>query len=150
MTSILRKSAVALCTGTLLVAGGASSAVAAPNNANQTGLVNLALQDTTVQVPIALAANICGVAVNVLATATAVAPVDCTAEGVAVAQNDGGGGGNNANQTGLVNLAVQDTTVQVPVAVAANVCGVAVNLLAAGTIVGPTTCEALGGAEAGA
>jgi len=148
MTSMLRKSAVALCTGTLLVAGGASSAVAAPNNANQTGLVNLALQDTTVQVPIGLAANICGVGANVLATATAVTGVECTAEGVAVAENQGGGGGNNANQTGLINLAVQETTIQVPVAVAANVCGVAVNVLAAATLVGPVDCDAVGGSEA--
>ncbi len=34
----------------------------------QDGLVNLALTNTTVQVPVSVAANVCGVAVNVLAS----------------------------------------------------------------------------------
>lgn len=142
-----RRSAAVAATTLALGLGFAGAAQAAPNNANQDGLVNLALQDTTVQVPVGIAANICGVAVNLLASQTATGPVECTAEGVSLAENDGGGN-NNARQRGLVNLAVQDTTVQVPVAVAANVCGVAVNALATQTIVGETTCEALGGAEA--
>jgi len=136
--------AAALALGIGLVA----PATAGPNRANQDGLVNLALQDTTVQVPVALAANICGVAVNVLATATAVAPVDCMAEGVSIAQGPGDGGANNARQSGLVNVAVQDTTVQVPIAIAANICGVSVNLLSGLTFVGPTTCDALADAAA--
>jgi hypothetical protein len=123
-------------------------AAAEPNTVDQTGLVNLALQDTTIQVPIGIAANICGVGANVLAAQTAVGPVDCDAEGVATAERSGNGGPNNARQTGLVNVAIQDTTVQVPVAVAANVCGIAVNLIAVQTIVGETTCEALAEATA--
>lgn len=129
-----------------LVAG--APAAAQPNTVDQDGLVNLALQDTTIQVPIGIAANICGVGANVIASQTVVGPVDCTAEGVATAERSDNGGPNNARQRGLVNVAIQDTTVQVPVAVAANVCGISVNLIAAQTIVGPTTCEALAEADA--
>jgi flagellar biosynthesis protein FliQ len=147
----IRRTAAALTSAAALTVTGvamASPATAAPNNANQTGLVNLALQDTTVQVPIALAANICGVAVNILATATDVSDVTCRADGVSTAENQPGDGANNANQTGLVNLAVQGTTVQVPVAVAANVCGVGVNAVAAFTQVAEIDCAAVGGSEA--
>lgn len=147
----IRRTAVALSSAAVLSVSGialATPASAAPNNANQTGLVNLSLQETTIQVPIALAANICGVALNVLAAGNVAGPVQCTADGVTSAQRQGGGGANNANQTGLVNVAIQDTTVQVPVAVAANVCGVAVNVVAAANVVGPTTCDAL--ADSGA
>src|SRR3712207_6077970 len=67
----IRRATVAFTSAAALSLGGvalATPASAAPNNATQTGLVNLALQDTTVQVPVALAANICGVGVNILAT----------------------------------------------------------------------------------
>jgi hypothetical protein len=145
------KSRIAVCTAAGALALGLATgapATAQPNNTDQEGLVNLALQDTTVQVPIGIAANICGVAVNALATDTLTGPVDCTAEGVATAERSDGGGSNNARQRGLVNVAIQDTTVQVPVAVAANVCGIPVNLIATETIVGETTCEALAEATA--
>ncbi|WP_225752564.1 hypothetical protein [Actinotalea sp. Marseille-Q4924] len=143
-----RRSAAVAATTLALGLGFAGAAQAAPNNANQDGLVNLALQDTVVQVPVGIAANICGVTANVLAASNVTSPVDCTAEGVAMAHRDGGGDGNNARQRGLVNVAVQDTTVQVPIAVAANVCGVTVNAISSLNLVGPTTCDAL--AEAGA
>jgi hypothetical protein len=115
---------------------------------NQSGLVNVAVVDNTVQIPIGVAANVCGVAVNVLATATAVAPVDCDAVAGAEARGPAAGGGGGGNQQGLVNLYVADNTVQVPVGVAANICGVSANVLAQGTIVGPATCDALGNATA--
>jgi hypothetical protein len=125
----------------------AAPASAAPNDADQDGLVNLALQDTNVQLPIAVAADVCGVAVNVLAQTPVSAPVDCTADGVSTATRESGGP-NTARQEGLVNVAVQDTNVQVPVAVAANVCGLAVNALATTPISGPVTCDALADAVA--
>jgi hypothetical protein len=62
-------------TGTALAALGLGAALVLPatgvagaqdNRQNQEGLVNVALQDTTIQVPIAAAVNICGVAVNIL------------------------------------------------------------------------------------
>ena len=43
-------------------------ATAAPALAQQTGLVNVKIGDVTVAVPVAVAANICGVSVNVIAT----------------------------------------------------------------------------------
>jgi hypothetical protein len=147
----IRRTAAALTTAAALSVTGiamATPANAQPNRANQDGLVNLALQDTTVQVPIGIAANICGVAANVLASGTAVGPVNCEAEGVTSAERKRGGP-NNARQNGLVNVAVQDTTVQVPVAVAANVCGVTVNALSSLSLTGPTDCEAIAEALAG-
>jgi hypothetical protein len=133
----------------LAVAGTAATLAAAPASAatNQSGLVNVAATNTTIQVPVGVAANICGVTANVLASATSTAPVDCTATGVAIAQAPGGGGGNT-HQQGLVNVSLTNTTVQVPVAIAANVCGVAVNVLAQQIGSGPVTCDALSGATA--
>lgn len=56
---------------------------------------------------------------------------------------------NNGQQRGLVNLSLGDVTVQVPVAVAANICDVSVNVVAQNTEPGgDTTCEALADAEA--
>ena len=111
---------------------------------NQSGLVNVAVVDNTVQIPIGIAANVCGVAVKVLATATAVAPVDCTAVAGAEARGRSGGGGSGGSQEGLVNLFVANNTIQVPVGIAANICGISANVLAQGTVVGPATCDALG------
>jgi putative N-acetylmannosamine-6-phosphate epimerase len=37
---------------------------------NQRGLVNVAVVDNTIQIPIGIAANVCGVTVNLLSTAT--------------------------------------------------------------------------------
>ena len=108
----------------------------------QEGLVNVYADDVTVQIPIAVAANVCGVAVNVLATAGNLGAVDCTAEGVALAEDSDNGGGP-VQQEGLVNVALTDVTVQVPVSVAANVCGVAVNVLAQNLNAGSVDCDAL-------
>jgi len=146
MTRTVRKTLAVTAAAVALGIGLSAPANAAPNDANQRGLVNLALQDTTVQVPIAVAADICGVAVNVLATSAGL-PVDCTATGVVSADRPAGGP-DNARQRGLVNVAVQDTTVQVPVAVAANVCGVAVNVITGLNLNGPVTCDALAEAAA--
>ena len=146
----IRRTAAALTSAAALSVTGiamATPAGAAPNDVRQEGLVNLALTDTTIQIPLSIAANVCGVAVNLLAQSTATAPVECTAEGVSTASREAGGP-NNTRQEGLVNVAITDTDVQVPVAVAANVCGIAVNVLATTTIVGPTTCEALADSSA--
>nr|MBA2536333.1 hypothetical protein [Actinomycetota bacterium] len=63
--------------------------VAAPASAHPPlftgGLVNITIMDVlnenqiSVQVPIGVAANVCGVQANVLAQANTQAPVDCTA-----------------------------------------------------------------------
>ena len=57
-----------------------------PIGGDQSGLVNLALVDTTVQVPVAVAANICGVSVNILSSvldAPALTLCDAAAEAAA-------------------------------------------------------------------
>jgi hypothetical protein len=121
----------------------------AKNHPTQQGLVNVYAEDVTVQIPVAVAANICGVAVNVLVSEVNQGAVDCEVEGVAIAQNERGrNGGPAPRQEGLVNVALTDIVVQVPVAVAANVCGVAVNVLAQNVNQGSVDCEAI--AEAGA
>jgi hypothetical protein len=113
----------------------------------QDGLVNVAADDVNVQIPIAAAANICGVGVAVLATATDLGDVECTTEGVSLAQNEGGNGGP-VTQRGLVNVALTDVNVQVPVTVAASVCGVAVGVLAQAENLGDVVCDAEGGSIA--
>jgi len=137
-TVLLSTGATALL-GFGLVAGPAGAA----NRTSQEGLVNLALTDTTVQLPISLAANVCGVAVNVLASQLGQGPVDCdAASGATAVSRDSGS--NNTRQSGLVNVAVTDTTVQAPIGIAANVCGVAVNVLANATATSPVDCTATG------
>src|SRR5919199_1652386 len=106
-------------------------AVAAPASAQQqTGLVNVAVVGNTIQAPVSVAANICGLQVAALARGVAQGPVACTALSTATAQavavRQPGGG----NQNGLVNIIVADNVVQIPIAAAANVCGVQVAVLA--------------------
>jgi hypothetical protein len=133
--------AAAMC----LSLAGASTAQA---QTTQEGLVNLSLDNTNVQVPVAVAANICGVAVNVIASSTLTSPVDCTADGVSTATRQNRGGGPT-RQSGLVNVAITDTNVQIPIGIAANVCGVSANVIAQFVATGPVTCDALADAEAG-
>jgi hypothetical protein len=116
---------------------------------SQNGLVNVAIVDNTVQIPIGVAANVCGVTVNLLASATATAPVDCEAVSTATSTAEVRGRGSNGRQNGLVNLYVANNTIQVPIGIAANICGVTANVLAAGTISGPASCDAEGNASAG-
>src|SRR4051812_7799321 len=132
--------ATAVLTG-LVATMGASAA-------HQNGLVNVAVVDNTVQIPIGVAANVCGVAVNVLAEGTLTIPVDCTAISGATATGPGSTGGGGGNQSGLVNLYVANNTIQVPIGIAANICGVSANVLATFTGVGPVSCDATGNGTA--
>jgi hypothetical protein len=117
-------------------------------SAQQSGLVNVAVVNNTVQIPIGVAANVCGVAVNVLASQIANGETACTAVAGATATRSGGRGGSSASQHGLVNLFVADNTVHVPVGIAANVCGVSANVLTSLIANGGATCDALGNATA--
>ena len=123
---------------------------AAPASAQQQeGLVNVAVTDVTVQVPVSVAANICDVNVAVLATQERVggATCDATAESEASA---GPGNGNGAPgeggivQDGLVNVALDDVVAQIPISVAANICDVNVGVLAQQLRLGEATCQADG------
>lgn len=89
--------------------------------------------------------------------------------GAAFAQSNnagGNGGGNNSQQGGLVNVSLGDVilqqiandinvdvsqipvTVQVPIGIAANVCGVAANVLAQDTNTEGAECDATSSSEA--
>jgi len=142
---------VAVLVAAVTLSVGASTA-GAQNNANQTGLVNVAIGDVTVQLPIAIAANVCDVNIGVLVgqivdtgSANCTADADSTAVG-----GGGGGGGNNANQTGLVNVAIGDVTIQAPISLAANLCDIDVAVLAGQlTDTGAADCTADASSAAG-
>lgn len=127
---------------TLALAAGAGSAAA---QTTQNGLVNLNLENITVQVPVGVAANVCDVNVAVLAnlvdtgaaqTCTAVA--NATAEPVTVGSPTPGA----TTQSGLVNVNLSNVTVQVPIAAAVNICDVNAAVLASLTDVAGASCDA--------
>lgn len=138
----LGSTAVALCAaGTL--AFSAAPSQAADNRAGDS-LVNVQVGDVLIQAPIAVAANLCDIAVNVLARSASLGDTQCTADAESVASpGTGDGGGGNRAGDSLVNVQIGDITAQLPIAVAANVCDVAVNVLAAHLRAGETTCEAV-------
>ncbi len=96
---------------------------AAPAAAQQQGLVNVDISGNTIQVPIAVAANICDVNVAVLVNDLRDDAAMCNATGDAdaITPADGNGGGAGP-QEGLINVIIADNVVQVPIAVAANIC----------------------------
>ena len=96
--------------------------------ATQNGLVNVNIEDVTVQVPVAVAANVCDVTVGILVDTLAEAPSDCEAGSIALAESSGGPGGST-QQRGLVNVNLQDVEVQVPIGIAANICDVTAGVL---------------------
>lgn len=138
-----RSSLVAFAATAALSAGVAAPASAAPV---QEGLVNVAVENTTIQVPIAVAANVCDVSVNILAEQLDQAD-NCDAVANADATRSGGGGGGDAKQSGLVNLAIEDNVVQIPVGLAANICDVSANVLAR-QLDDAAPCQAEGNADA--
>ena len=129
-----------LATAALSIGVMSASAPAQPTQ--QEGLVNVAVTDNTVQIPIGVAANICGVSAAVLSEAINSGDVDCDALANATAFSMGNGGGGGAQQNGLVNVAITGNTIQVPVSAAANVCGVGVAVLADFVNTGDVACTA--------
>ena len=118
---------------------------AAAAQTTQNGLVNLNLENITVQVPIGVAANVCDVNVAVLAnlvdtgtTGTCTAVADSTARNVTV----GAPASGTTTQSGLVNVNLSNVTVQVPVAAAVNICDVNAAVLAALSDVAGASCDA--------
>jgi hypothetical protein len=116
---------------------------------DQDGLVNVAITDTQIAVPVSIAANVCDVNVGILAQQERFGGAQCEADATSIAthnQGPGGGGGGaepgGVEQDGLVNVAIVDTQVAVPVAVAANICDANVGVLATQLRIGETTCEA--------
>jgi hypothetical protein len=130
----------------------ALAAAAAPATAqNQTGLVNINISNNVVQVPVAIAANVCDIEVAVLVGRlhdTGSSTCDATALSTARITPREPGGGRDARQAGLINVNIEDNTVQVPIAAAVNICDVTVAILV-GEILknGATECTADAGAE---
>ena len=111
------------------------------DGANQEGLVNVNISDVTVQAPVALAANVCDVTANVLVlTQIELGEAECKATAESLAS--GGDGDDGPNQNGLINVHIDNVLVQAPIAVAANICDVAVNVLASQVGIGETSCTA--------
>jgi hypothetical protein len=123
---------------------------AIPAEAQQEGLVNVNVSGVDVQVPIGIAANICDVNANVLAEQLREGGAVCDATTDSDAVIDGGDDCEAPTQEGLVNVNVSCVIIQVPVAVAANICDVNVNLLARQFRDGGAECDAASEADAGA
>jgi hypothetical protein len=77
---------------------------------------------------------------NVIASNNFLGNSTCTSTSRPTATG-GGGGGGSTNQQGLVNVALTGNTIQVPVGVAANVCGVQANVIASGNFAGNALCD---------
>lgn len=85
-----------------------------------------------------------GLPVSALVQGLATGPVDCNTNGRATATRNPGTGNAQNNQNGLVNVNAQKLNVQIPIGVAADVCGVPVSILAAAIATAPVTCTANG------
>jgi hypothetical protein len=131
------KFACAMVTAALTFGVAASSA----NAQTQEGLVNVNVSGVVIQVPVSVAANLCDINVNVLSGPQIDLPAECEATAESIA-TPGTGSGPAPPQEGLVNVNVSDVTVQLPISVAANVCDVNVNVLAA-QLDSPAECDAV-------
>lgn len=145
----MRKALVSLIATVTLAVGGA---VAPATAANQNGLVNINVADNVVQVPVAVAANVCNVKVAVLVGLLADAgETACNAtafSGATVEDRNQQGGGGNTRQNGLINVNLENNTIQIPIAAAANICDVDVAILVGAILKnGATQCDADAGAE---
>jgi hypothetical protein len=142
----MRKITTALVLACVMALATATGAMA---QTSQTGLVNINIEDNVVQVPIAVAANICDVTVAVLATQLGDGPTTCDtiATSTAIAMITPAEHGGPTRQDGLVNVNLSNNTVQIPIAVAANVCDVDVLVLATAILLDDATeCTARAGA----
>ncbi len=154
---------------TSMAAPGATTAGAATNSgktaasSTQNGLVNVNLQNLTLQVPVAIAvpvdiaANVCNISIlSALTAGQCTATAKSSSQALswslanALAQQHGHKGGPGNTQNGLVNVNLQDLKLQipvsvaVPVAIAANVCNIAVaSLGAAGNCKATSNSDAL-------
>ena len=147
---LMHKLTVTVCAfaAALLVAAAPASA----HNQAGDSLINVQISDVTIAVPIAVAANLCDINVNVLALQAKAGDTTCDADATSVAtpgtgHHPGGPGGNQAGDS-LVNVQISNLTVLLPVGIAANVCDVNANVLAAQLKVGDTTCTAVANATA--
>lgn len=133
--------------GATVASGALALALVGPVGAqNQSGdtLINVQVSDVTILVPIGIAANLCDIGVNVLAEQVDAGNTRCEADAESVASpgtGNNGGGGNTAGDS-LVNVQIDDVLVAVPVALAANICDLDINVVAAQASLGNTICSA--------
>jgi len=139
MLNTIKRPLVAFAATCMLVLGGAAGPASADT---QSGLVNVDISDNTVQVPVAVAANICGVQIAAIASNTFGGNAVCTSTSRSTASDHGGGGGGSSHQDGLVNVLLTGNTVQVPIGIAANICGVQAAVIAHNTFGGNAKCTA--------
>jgi hypothetical protein len=136
----------------MLIAGTMSLGAASPAAAQPTvqrGLVNVNVEDVTVQVPIAVAANICDVTVAVLVSDLRDGSAVCDAFAESDATVTPRERGGPVVQRGLINVNISGVTIQVPIAVAANLCDITVAILATDLLEdGEATCDAVAGSGA--
>ena len=134
------------------VAALAMSSTAAAQHQAGDSLVNVQIGDITVLAPVAIAANLCDINVNVLALQAREGGAECDATATSIARpgpgnGNGNGGGHQAGNS-LVNVQIGDVLLKLPIALAANVCDVNVNILAVQLRAGGATCTADADAEA--
>jgi hypothetical protein len=142
LTSVRKRTVAVAATASVLAFG--LSALPAAAQTQQQGLVNVALINNNVQVPVAVAANICDVSVNAISTGAVTSGGNCTAiSSPSASGGGGGGGGGSTSQTGLVNIDVSNNNVQVPVGVAANICDVSANVITSGTFTTGGNCSSV-------
>jgi hypothetical protein len=147
---MLKRQIMAVVGACALSIGFAAPAQAAPGgNSAGDSLVNVQVGDVTLLVPVAVAANLCDINVNVLANQVRDGDTTCTAtaESLASPGSGNGQGGGNAAGDSLVNVQIGDVTVALPIAIAANVCDINVNVLANQVRNGDTTCTASSSAK---
>jgi hypothetical protein len=109
----------------------------------QEGLVNVIVQDVYIQVPVAVAANVCDVNVNILAEQIRHGGARCEADADSDAVIGIGEDGELPPvQSGLVNVLIRDVALQIPIGIAANVCDVNANVLARQQRHGGARCDA--------
>jgi hypothetical protein len=136
----------------MLIAGTMSLGAALPAAAQPTvqrGLVNINVEDVTIQVPIAVAANICDVTVAVLVSDLRDGSAVCDAFAESDATVTPAEPGGPTFQEGLINVNISGVTIQVPITVAANLCDVTVAILATDLLEdGEATCDAVAGSGA--
>lgn len=137
---MLRRSKALLAAGMVTAAFAVAAAPASAQD--QDGLVNVLVTNTQIAVPVSVAANVCDVNVAVLAVQVGAGGTACTATAESEASHRKGNGGGNVEQDGLVNIAIIDTQIAVPVAVAANLCDINVGVLARQLRIGDTQCNA--------
>lgn len=156
-SQVKRRIVFGLTTGGLLATGGAGMAHADASAAGAGDGITTAgspgvLSGNTVQVPVDVPINVCGVTANVVGLLNQAAGNHCSNSGGASAGADSAGsaGGASASGSSVGSPGIlSGNTVQAPVHVPVNVCGDSVNVVGAFNNAAGNSCRNGGGASAG-